>query len=170
MAVGVEQAHALAVDPGHPLPGQAALPLGCLTVLTAELGDLLPQGFDLRQPIQAQQFAPLPRRKVTALLQRTAAHQGQKSRQRTKHPGVRHIISGDKLQLRTGQKPAGGHHPLQRPSRAVTHLRLAISQRTLTERAGCTGTPFIAQQPCYGLRTIDRDPNSEGLSSRASVF
>jgi hypothetical protein len=36
MAVGVEQAHALTVDAEHPFAGQAALPLGCLTILSAE--------------------------------------------------------------------------------------------------------------------------------------
>src|SRR5215831_6501762 len=52
MPVSVKQSHALAVDPGHPFSGQAALPLGCLTVLTAELRDFSPQGFDFRHPIQ----------------------------------------------------------------------------------------------------------------------
>src|SRR6516162_10723978 len=76
-----------------------------------------------------------------------------------------YIISGDKLQFRAGQKPAGGHHPLQRPRRAVTHLRLAIGQRTLTEGVRCTGTLFIAQQPRYGLPTVDREPNLEAYLS-----
>jgi hypothetical protein len=202
MAISVEQAHALAVDPSHPFPSQAALPLGCLTVLTAELRDFSAQSFDFRHPVQAQQFAPLPGGEVAALLQRTAAHQrqkcqgqkdrlhwvepwsqpvkaarvaqkpfGQKSRQRAKHPTVRHIISGDKLQFRTGQKPAGGHHSLQRPCRAVTHLGLAIGQRTLAERARFTGTLFIAQQPYDALRPFDRDPRlTDALSSRPSAF
>src|SRR6516162_11076290 len=82
-----------------------------------------------------------------------------------------YIISGDKLQFRAGQKPAGGHHPLQRPRRAVTHLRLAIGQRSLTERAGFTGTLFITQQPYHGLRPIGREPPLiEPLSSRPSAF
>jgi hypothetical protein len=53
-----------------------------------------------------------------------------------------------------------------RPCRAVTHLRLAISQRTITEGARCTGTLFIVQQPCYGLPTVDREPNLEAYPSR----
>src|SRR5271165_7334099 len=48
VAVGVEEPDALAMGAGHPLPGQAALPLGCLTVVAAEVGDFSPQGFDLR--------------------------------------------------------------------------------------------------------------------------
>ncbi len=54
----LEQADALAVGAGHPFPGQTALPLDCLTVLTAELGDFSPHGFDLRQSVQPEQFAP----------------------------------------------------------------------------------------------------------------
>ena len=48
MAVSVEQAHALAVEAGHPFLGQTTLPLGRLTVLAAELRDFSPQGFDFR--------------------------------------------------------------------------------------------------------------------------
>ena len=47
VAVGIEEAYAVAVGAGHPLPSQAALPLSCLTVVAAEVGDFSPQGFDL---------------------------------------------------------------------------------------------------------------------------
>src|SRR6266446_7558965 len=42
VAIGVEQTYALTVCAEHPLPSQAALPLGCLTVLTAEIRDFSP--------------------------------------------------------------------------------------------------------------------------------
>src|ERR1700693_990903 len=46
-AVGVDEPDAVTLGAGHPLLSQTTLPLGCLTVLTAEVGDFLPQSFDL---------------------------------------------------------------------------------------------------------------------------
>ena len=48
---------------------------------------------------------------------------GQKRRQGTKHPGLRHIVSGHKFKERPGQHPAGSQDPLKAAGRGVTHRR-----------------------------------------------
>jgi hypothetical protein len=67
----------------------------------------LGQGFDLRQPIQPQQFAPLAGGQVRGLLQRTATHQRQQSQgQKDRLQGVksrRQSVKG----ARVAQEPFG---------------------------------------------------------------